>query len=159
VRENWEIDAMGYESEQELSLRIEDATYAFFGPRVRSDVTIAPGGSIEISLLIIALGAINTYRHHVDNIEWFASHVKSIIKRFLPRPPRGYRVLVAEQQISVPTLPEPQPTAPAPGPASSSTPPPQARADQAQRFLMILAAEMAILVGLAIALLAIYAIR
>ena len=62
-RQQWEN--AGLANEAELDERIEEAALAFFGPGVRAETTVYRGDSLEISILLVALGAVGTYRSHV----------------------------------------------------------------------------------------------
>ena len=140
-----------------LEERIADAAFAFFGPGVRVHVSIGRGGSVEISLLLVAVGALRLYRSHIENIQWFAGHVRSIIRRMLPPPRPGQTVVVEAESIVVPELPgdagASAPAAVSPAAASGAAP------GRLQRLLPAVAvAEGAILVGLLAALLSLYAV-
>jgi hypothetical protein len=156
TEDKWEEKASSDDYEERLAFEIEQAAAAFFGPRVRAAVAIAPDNSIEIAILLTALGALSLYRRHIENIEWFVSHVQGIIKRVLPRPPDPqYRVRVTTGEISVPELP----LEAVPQGERTVVPQPRGQTETANRLDLLIAVEIAVLVALAIALLAIYAAR
>jgi hypothetical protein len=149
----WESAAVA--ASPALEERLADAAFAFFGPGVRIHVNVARGGSVEISLLLVALGALRLYRSHIENIQWFAGHARSIIRRLLLPPRPGQVVHVGVDSIVVPELPvdaTADPSAATPHTAAAGPGP-------LQRLLPALAvAEGAILVGLLAALLSLYAL-
>jgi hypothetical protein len=81
------------------------AALSYFGPGVVADTTVARRESLEISILFIALGAISAYRRHLDDIQWFAAHLRNIVRRVLPPAPSGSRVEVEEVGTTVASVP------------------------------------------------------
>jgi hypothetical protein len=96
------------ESEDELRDEVNEAARLFFGPRVKSEIIINRG-SIELSILLIALSALGTYRSSAENIAWFGEHVRALINRFAghfrAQAPAGTTV-----ETSVRTSEAPEPT-------------------------------------------------
>jgi hypothetical protein len=148
-RRKW--DEQGLRKEDELAERVEEAALSFFGPGVRAETRVAPGESLEISILLMALGAVAAYRTHIENLAWFADHVRGIIKRVFPPLVPSERVLVTEEDILVTT--ESATRSDAVAEYGGATPVPAVRWFRSL-LLALLAAEI-ILVGLVAALLVI----
>jgi hypothetical protein len=77
--ENDKLWKFAQKRESELIRAIQASASEFYGPEFTAEVTITRG-SVEIMVLLLALA---TYRKHVENIQWFASHVRGVIKRIL----------------------------------------------------------------------------
>jgi hypothetical protein len=151
ARTSWEENSLS--AEGELADRVYDAAVAFFGPRVRVDTTIAPGQSLEVGIVLVALGAIGQYRAHIENVAWFANHVKTIIRRVLSvYSAPNQRVVVRDVQLSVTDAP-PEPSQPAQ--PSSAAQAPEASFVWLARILRAILVAVLALVGLVTALLVI----